>query len=397
MSDAFDVVVAGAGPAGSIAALTLAREGARVALVEQRRFPRDKVCGDALIPDSLALLDEVGLLERVRAAGHTPEAVRVTSPGGHSVRLTAPLVTIRRERFDEILASAAVEHGATLREGARVTGPIRDDRGAVAGAAVEIDGRPSEIRAPVTILATGAASKMLDAFGVCRRSTPSALAIRGYYRIPNLDPTELVISYERPVMPGYGWVFPMGPTEANVGCGVFLEHGRPPENLRRLLDWFVAECREVRALMAGAEPIGRLEGAPLRCSLEGLTEIADGLMVTGEAIGTTYSLSGEGIGKAMVSGQLAARAAMKALAKGRFDAGTLGAYAEAMERASFQERFGQYRSAQRWVNHPFVVDLVTRRAQKSARVRRLIEGMLREEVAPSELFSLFGIVRSLVS
>jgi flavin-dependent dehydrogenase len=148
--------------------------------------------------------------------------------------------------------------------------------------------------------------------------------------------------------------------------------------------------------MRGATPLGRLEGAPLRCALEGSSPVADGLLVAGEAIGTTYSLTGEGIGKAMESGRFAADTARAALEVGRFDAATLQAYVSAMERASFPERFEQYRAAQRWVRHPFVVDLITRRARTSTRVRQMIEGMLREEVPPSELFSAWGMLRALV-
>ena len=227
-------------------------------MLEAKRFPRDKICGDGLIPDSLALLREMGLFERVEAEAHRATHVRVLSPNGNSVALAAPLLTLRRLRLDAILASAAKEAGAELLEGHRVREPIRDDDKNVVGVRGQTDeGREVDLRAPITILATGAASQMLAAFGVQTRSQPSAVAMRAYYQTPHLDQNELLISYEKPVMPGYGWVFPMGNGQANVGVGLFLTDGITGENLRELFERFLAECPHVRGAMQDAKPLGR--------------------------------------------------------------------------------------------------------------------------------------------
>ncbi len=391
-----DVVVAGAGPAGAIAARVLARAGADVLLLDARAFPRPKVCGDALIPDSLGLLREEGLLDDVAASAHPVEAVRVFGPSGQSVRLAAPFLTIRRERFDDMLVRAAQASGARLEERMRVAGPRRTSDGVICGLEAERDGARFEVEAPLTILATGAASGMLDAFGVRTRSQPSALALRAYWRVPALDPSELVISYEGPVMPGYGWVFPMRDGEANVGVGIFLEDGRTGENLRDLFERFTTQCEHVRDMLRGAEPLGDVRGAPMRCALEGAQAFDAGLLVAGEALGTTYSLSGEGIGKAMESGRMAARASLAALELGRFDRTTLSRYERALRDASFPAKFAQYKEAQRWMNRSWAVNLVTWRAQRSPRLRGMLEAMLREEVAPSDVFSTSGLLRALV-
>jgi geranylgeranyl reductase family protein len=355
-----DVIVVGGGPAGSIAALLLARRGIRVTLLEAKAYPRDKVCGDGLIPDALNLLREVGLLERVRAVAHAPDRVRVFAPSGRSIALDAPLLTVRRKVLDAILADAAREAGAEVRTGFRVRDAIFE------GSRVVGVRGPEDVFAPITILATGASSTMLAAFRVRRRSQPSAVALRGYYRTPNVDPSELVISYEAPVMPGYAWIFPMGNGEANVGVGVFLTNGVTGENLRDLFDRFVERCPHARDAMRGSETLG-----------------------------TTYALSGEGIGKAMESGRLAAEAAASALALGRSDARTLSSYSVSLESAGFPEKFAQYDAAQRWVKHSAIVNLVTWRASRSPGLRAMLEALVREELAPDRIFSASGILRAL--
>lgn len=391
-----DVVVAGAGPAGAIAARVLARAGADVLLLEARSFPRPKVCGDALIPDSLALLREEGLLETVSPHAHAAEAIRVFAPSGRSVRLSAPFLTIRREHLDAMLVEAAVAAGARLVENARVSGPRRDGAGVISGLYAERGGERYEVEAPLTILATGAASGMLEAFGVRTRRQPSALALRAYWRVPALDPTELIISFERSMLPAYGWVFPMRDGEANIGVSLFLDNGRTGENLRDLFVRFTTQCPHMRDVLLGAEPLGDVRGAPLRCALEGAEALGAGLLVAGEALGTTYSLSGEGIGKAMESGRLAARAALVALEVGRFDRATLARYEVSLRDAHFPQKFAQYKEAQRWMNRSWAANLLTWRAQHSQGVRGALEAVLREEVAPSDVMSTRGLLRTLV-
>jgi len=391
-----DVLVVGAGPAGSIAALTLARAGVRTVLVEAKSFPREKVCGDGIIPDSIKLLRDVGLFSDVEAMAHRAEQARLFAPSGRSFVLHAPLLTLRRQRLDALLAEAATKSGAELLERISIKGPIISGN-AVAGAhGRSKGGKKIEIRAPITILATGAASGMLAAFGVQTRSQPSALAMRAYYKTPNIDAKEMVISYEKQVMPGYGWVFPMGNGEANVGVGVFLEDGRTGTNLKELFERFTEGCPHVRDLLAGAEPLGPLRGAPLRCSLDGAKPAAAGLLVAGEALGTTYAYTGEGIGKSMESGQLAGRVAASCMLTGRADAWALGAYANALAAADFPEKFRRYRVAQRWIAYPPVVDFITWRASRSKRVRNILEGVVNETRSPDELLSFTGLFRALI-
>jgi flavin-dependent dehydrogenase len=164
-----------------------------------------------------------------------------------------------------------------------------------------------------------------------------------------------------------------------------------------LFQRFLESCDHVREVMKDARPLSDVRGAPLRCSLSGAKPVADGLLLAGETIGTTYALSGEGIGKAMESGRLAAVAAAEALEAGRFDAGTLGSYELALGTANFPAKFAQYEAAQRWIKHSAILNFLTWRAQRSAGLRGMFEALIREELAPDEIFSVGGILKALVA
>jgi geranylgeranyl reductase family protein len=387
-----DAVVAGAGPAGAIAALVLARAGADVALVDRARFPRDKVCGDCLIADSLLLLEELGLSERIAALGHRMGALRVLSPSGRSLRLEGRFVGILRRKLDHELVRCAVEAGAVLYEGCKVTGP-RDGGGVL----VEGEQGVEEMGARLVILCTGANVLPVDEFGLLERAAPTAMALRAYYRLQpgRLDEDTVVISYVQPILPGYGWIFPMGGGVVNVGCGVFLDDGGPKANLRDLFERYVQGCPATGPAMEGAEPLGPLAGAQIRTGLSGARPSADGVLAAGEAIGMTYSLSGEGIGKAMQSGRLAAEVGLEALEAGDVSAGFLRRYDQRLE-AAFRTLFRQYRLAQGALRHPWIPDLLVWKGARSRRLRRELEEIIAETRQPTEAFSWRGAARAVL-
>ena len=186
----------------------------------------------------------------------------------------------------------------------------------------------------------------------------------------------------------------MGDGEYNVGCGVFERSKVHNVNLRDLFRRFVAGFPAARALFDRGEEPTPLKGAPLRCGLVGCSLIGPpGIVAVGEAVGTTYAFTGEGIGKAMESAQAAAAAIADALESG--DLGELRQYPRAVDER-LRMRYRSYDLAQQWLSHEWLCDLVARKANQSARVHGLLEGILSETNDPNEIFSMRGIVRALL-
>jgi menaquinone-9 beta-reductase len=149
-----------------------------------------------------------------------------------------------------------------------------------------------------------------------------------------------------------------------------------------------------RALMDGGTLVAPLKGAPLRCSLDGARYSRPGLLATGEAVGSTYAFSGEGIGKAMETGLLAAQALIDGAQAAEGEATTRARYDTALQ--ALKPRFDLYERANRVNNHPWLADLLIWRANRSERILRRMAGVLEETGNPGNLVSLRGLAKLFV-
>ena len=393
-----DVLVVGAGPAGAAAATLLARGGMQVVLVDQHAFPRDKVCGDGLIPDAHNALRDLGVLDSVLAQAQASTHVGCIGPRGGRVDVPGVLAVLPRKQLDAIVCAAAVAAGARMHAPVRFVAPLKAD-GRVVGARLRQGETEVELRARWLLLASGAVPQALLAAGMSERHTPSGVALRGYVKndamVARIDKLEIV--WHRALTPGYGWIFPCRDGVFNIGVGIADSHaervnGRLTKreiNLRRVFDDFVRVYAPARELMAGGTKLGPMKGAPLRCTLEGATYTRPGLMVTGEAAGSTYSFTGEGIGKALETGMLAARCMLAG--RGADEAAVRSAYEAGL--LALKPRFELYRRANFVNRHPWLADLLIWRARKSERLRRRMTGVLNETSNPGHLVTAKGLLR----
>ena len=396
-----DVLIIGAGPAGSAAAIVCARKGLKVALVDRAPFPRDKVCGDALIPDSLQALGDLGLLDRVRRVAHSVGAVRIYAPNGRYTTLRGECACLPRAVFDDMLRASAIEAGAVFLSPLRALGPIEEE-GVVAGARFARAGARAQvdIRAGITMLATGAAAEVLRRFDVCLYTAPSATAARMYVQVDDAAVREhdfLCVAYASGICPGYGWIFPGPDGVFNVGVGyVYGRHVPGERNVRKLLDRFLTTFAPAVHLMKSARRLGPLKGAPLRTAMKGSRLSRPGVLVIGEAAGLTYAFSGEGIGKAMQSGILAAEIAAASRAAVNPAVAAAAAYARRLP-AAFGERIRAYDRLQRMVAAPGVANALIWRAESGTYVRRQLHALLNETGRSDGLLTFSGVARALLT
>ena len=412
-----DAIVVGAGPAGSAAAQLLVRAGRSVVLVDAHAFPRDKVCGDGLIPDAHRALERLGVLAQVMTEARSSTTLTCIAPRGGRIDVPGRLAVLPRKRLDEIVCRAAVDAGARMFAPARFVAPLRegsdgaessDPNTRVVGARLQQGGVTREIRAPWLVLATGAQPQALIATGLCERRTPSGIALRGYIRNAAMAAriTSLEVVWHPKLSPGYGWIFPCGDDVFNIGVGVAHSHDAGKDgrnvmadvNLREQFAAFQKINASACDLVAGgtwlAEAGQELKGAPLRCSLERAKLGAPGVIVTGEAAGSTYAFTGEGIGKAMETAMLAAEAILAHATTDtslETDAAIRAAYAAGV--LELKPRFKLYEDANRANAHPWLIDLLVWSAKRSPRRVQRMAGVLEETHIPTDAVTVKGVLR----
>jgi len=395
-----EVLVVGGGPAGAACAYWLAEAGHDVTLLERKHYPREKTCGDGLTPRSVRQLEDMGLADEL-SHHHRFEGLRSIA-FGRTLELRWPAhpefppygYVITRADLDELVAQRAAKAGANVREGCEAVAPLVEG-GLVRGAVVKDrdSGTTSELRARYVVVADGANSRFGRALGTSRnRDYPLGMAIRGYFTSPRHDEPWIeshldIRDREGNVLPGYGWIFPLGDGRVNVGIGLLSTFNQwKSVNTSHLMDAFV-EYAPASWGLSPATSCGPPTGGRLPMALSVGPHAGPTYLVVGDAGGAINPFNGEGIAYAYETGRMAAAAVGTALATG--DGLALQSYEQGL-----QETYALYykvaRAFVRIIGQPELMRALVSTGMRSRTlmewVLRIMANMLREdERGPAEL------------
>ncbi|MCL1593359.1 MAG: geranylgeranyl reductase family protein [Actinomycetia bacterium] len=313
---AANILVVGGGPGGASCAYWLARNGLDVHLVEKKTYPREKACGDGLTPRAIKQLLDMGFdfdsldLHRVDGLRAYAGDLKIEMPWPEHSIYPNWGATMRRADLDGIVAGLAETEGATVEQGTTAMPILEDDK--VVGVTLSRDDEERTVHPDFVVIADGSNSRFGRGVGASRRKDyPYGLAVRAYYTSPlSMDPfieSQLDIrDKEGNAMPGYGWVFPLGDGEINIGAGlVSTFKGWKDVNTSHILDAYIHSLPDhwkVTDVTPHTKPIG----GKLPMSLSVGPKVGRNWMLVGDASGAVNPFNGEGIDYAYETGRMAA-------------------------------------------------------------------------------------------
>lgn len=397
MNDLHDVAVIGAGPGGSATAHYLAQRGLKVLLLDKAQFPRDKTCGDGLTPRAVGVLQDMGLADDLKRAGHIIKRFEVFAPNGNSVRdaitvhagLPDYALVVPRFTLDERIRDRAVQSGATFMQ-AQVVELQRVN--SYVTLTVERAGKAETVQARIAVIASGASTRLLLQAGILQQQPRVMVASRAYFEnVAGLSDI-WTLRFDDVPMPGYGWVFPAGDGLANIGVGYFKE-GRDASAANPFKQFIASKA--VRAMLANAKQVGPLKGYPLRDDFLTSPTFGDGALLVGEAAGLVNPLTGEGIDYALESGRIAAQRIAGMFEAGDFSHAQFTAY-DASLRAHFQALFEFCFKVRALCLKPLVLNTLVAMANRRADLRQRLVSVVLGGAPVQGKLTLGRVMRALV-
>jgi geranylgeranyl reductase family protein len=393
----YDVIIVGAGPAGTTAALYAHRLGLKCILLDKAVFPRDKICGDALsgksvrIMRDLDILDEVGQLEgseinRITFGSPKNKKFDVHLKGTSTNDNITTGFVIPREIFDNYLFEKADEVTET-RQGFSVKDLIIENDHVVGVKGKTKNGNQEELRAPIVMGCDGYNSIVARKLGLYEMDMKhTSVAIRCYYEGVKGLTDQIELHYVKEVNPGYLWLFPAGDGRANIGIGLSKSDAKKKNRtLRQLLDE-ITQSDYFKDRFADAKQLERPVGWNLPLGSLHRKNHGNGYMLLGDAAGLIDPFTGEGIGNAMVSAKYAMEIAEKSKESGDYSKIAFSEYDQLL----WDEIGKELRTSTKLQNlakSKFLLNFVINRAARNEEVQNIISGMLSNEIPKDELSS----------
>lgn len=362
----YDVAIVGAGPAGATCAWYLARKDLRVLLLDKAKFPRDKFCGDAVIPRAQRHLKRMGVLDQLIDAGEclfttsggfvSPAGIECLSDSAENPSGTP--MSVKRIIMDERIVRAAQRAGTELVEEFGVDKVVFDER---AGTWAAHSGSRS-FKARTLVLADGAHSKLARSLGIVK-DNPQAICSRAFIDggTHSFD-TDGVCYMDRDLLPGYAAIFRHPNDELNY-CAYIIPGGKKVPSDLKAVHHGLLENPILRRHLGSEYSIEPMRGAWLR--LGGVPKsYADNLLIIGDAAGHIDPLTGEGIQFAMEGAEKAAETLIEAFRAGRFDELFLSSYQDAWHK-EFGDKFPlAEKASQLMARFPELVDSMAKVANE---------------------------------
>jgi geranylgeranyl reductase family protein len=374
-----DVLVVGGGPGGAAAGYWLAQRGLSVLIAEKKEYPREKACGDGLTPRAIKQLVDMGFdfsgHHRITGLRAYAGELRLEMPWPeHSIYPNWGAV-VRRSDLDMQVAALAEKQGAVVATGTEAVPVV--EAGDLAGVILKRHGDEERIKPKMVVIADGSLSRFGRKLGMQRRKDyPYGLAVRGYWKSPNSDDAYLesqldIRDREGRAMPGYGWVFPLGDGEINIGAGAISSFkGWKDFNTSRLIEAYVEQLPDYWGLTDASlvrEPIG----GKLPMALSVGPRFGRNWVAVGDSIGAVNPFNGEGIDYAYETARVAADYVADAIATG--NPALLQGYSQALD-----DMYADYqRVARRFaivIGHPAIIRRLTHIGMRS---RPLMEWALK--------------------
>lgn len=340
------VLVVGGGPAGSAAALWLARAGHQVTMVEAKEYPREKTCGDGLTPRAILQMEEMGFdfdvpefhrIDGLRS--YAGDELMIEMPWPEHSRFPNWGGVIRRSDLDAQVARLAEKEGVVIHEKTVATPVI--EAGLLTSVSLDHAGSTETVTPKITVIADGSMNRFGRDLGTTRRRDyPMGMAARGYYASPESGQRFLESQLDLrdssgATMPGYGWVFPLGDGTVNVGVGLLSTFKRwKTVNTTTMMNDYAASAPEYWGISEESR-LTKPMGGKLTMSFSKSPLVGANWITIGDAAGAINPWNGEGISYAFETGRIASEYVGDALETG--DLGLLRRYPQRLE-----DEFGLY-------------------------------------------------------